>query len=126
MNEVLDLSIRRETPRFNAYIKDILANGLDRSTLDISDKMLAILGYLADTPLTRPVIAELCITSDGMVLARRDGDCGANDFIGRRSDLIRNINGCCAAIGVSEEETRAVIANVNAPFLSQMLEGFRQ
>ena len=56
----------------------------------MSGKMAAIVGYLIGEKFTDPSFAEIVITSDGFVLARQNGDCGCNDFIGDVSDLKRN------------------------------------
>ncbi len=53
--------------------------------------MAAIVGYIVDAPFAEPAIAELVVTSDGYVLAAREGDSGANDMIGEEADLTRNL-----------------------------------
>lgn len=53
--------------------------------------MAAIVGYIVDEPFAEPAIAELVVTSDGVVLAAREGDTGANDMIGEKADLNRNL-----------------------------------
>jgi hypothetical protein len=60
----------------------------------MSPKMAAIVACILDdqaTFRTQPVIVELCITSDGGLLARHAGDIGFNDFIGSADDLERNL-----------------------------------
>lgn len=57
----------------------------------MSGRMAAIVGYILEARLSEPAIAELAVTSDGFVLAARDGDTGANEMIGERADLDRNL-----------------------------------
>jgi len=53
--------------------------------------MAAIGGYIVAEPFASPAIAELVVTSDGYVLAAREGDSGANDMLGEEADLNRNL-----------------------------------
>jgi hypothetical protein len=75
---------------------DILRAGLIRK-LDprrfpgMSGKMAAIVGYILEERFTEPAIAEMAVTSDGFVLAAREGDSGANELLGSRRDLDRNL-----------------------------------
>jgi hypothetical protein len=112
------LAHRKTLPTLEAFVDGIVA-GTKR--LDTSGKMMAIFGYITGKVLTDPAIAEIIITSDGMVLARNSGDIGANDFIGSQSDLIRNIKGLCEVLGASEEETKNACRNVTEPLISSLL-----
>ena len=56
----------------------------------MSGKMAAIVGCILEQTWTSPVIAELAVTSDGHVLARHEGDCGCNDYLGTATDLEAN------------------------------------
>lgn len=59
----------------------------------MSAKMAAIVAYILGEEAvhtTDPAIAELILTSDGVILARNEGDIGANDFIGSVEDFNRN------------------------------------
>jgi Zn-dependent peptidase ImmA (M78 family)/DNA-binding XRE family transcriptional regulator len=75
---------------------DILRAGLIRK-LDprrfpgMSGKMAAIVGYVLEERFTEPAIAEIAVMSDGFVLAAREGDSGANELLGTRRDLDRNL-----------------------------------
>ena len=71
---------------------------------NMSGKMAAIVGHVLGEQWTDPEIAELHITSDGAVLARHDGDCGCNDFIGDVADLECNIHNLLAVAGLGERE----------------------
>jgi hypothetical protein len=55
-----------------------------------SGKWVAILGCILDQVWTQPAIAELIVTVDGCLLARHEGDCGANDFLGTENQLRDN------------------------------------
>jgi hypothetical protein len=67
------------------------------SFLNISGKMVAILGALLKQHWTNPRLVEICATSDGMVVGRTEDDYGMNEFFGRKEDLDRNLRGMCAA-----------------------------
>ncbi len=70
----------------------------------MSGRMAAIVGYLLGTKWTEPGIAELVVTSDGHVLARHDGDCGCNHYVGTAADLERNWLDLLDAAGLTDEE----------------------
>lgn len=70
----------------------------------MSGKMAAIIGYILDERLTDPAISELVVTSDGFVLAERDGEVGANELIGEEADLNRNLLGLIEAAGLTDDE----------------------
>lgn len=71
---------------------------------EMSGKMAAIVGYVLDQEWTQPEIAEMVVTSDGFVLARRSGDIGCNDWIGSAEDLERNASNLLEAADLTENE----------------------
>lgn len=70
----------------------------------MSPKMGAILGCILGEEFTNPNIDELCVTSDGMLLGRLEGDCGMNEFLGSAADLRRNIKNLMDVAGLDESE----------------------
>jgi urease accessory protein UreF len=70
----------------------------------MSGKMAAIVGYILGEHWTEPEVAELVITSDGLVLARERGDCGCNTIIGSAQDLERNVSNLLYAATLTPEE----------------------
>lgn len=71
-----------------------------------SDEFAAILGCLLNQHWTEPRIEELIVTSDGWLLARVEGDIGANDFLGKSIEsLHENLGGIAKAGNLTEEET---------------------
>jgi hypothetical protein len=72
----------------------------------MSGKMAAIFGYILDERFSDPAISELVVTSDGFVLAEREGEVGANDMIGSEADLNRNLLDLISAAGLTEAEIR--------------------
>jgi hypothetical protein len=56
----------------------------------MSGKMTAIVAHILGQNWTLPCIAELVITSDGHLLARHDGDCGFNNYIGLVAEFEAN------------------------------------
>ncbi len=75
----------------------------------MSGKMAAILACILRTDRwqTEPAIAELIVTSDGGLLARHEGDIGANDFMGRVEDLESNLRRLVRVAGLTQAEQRA-------------------
>lgn len=67
----------------------------------MSGMMAALVGHILGLKVTEPAIAELYVTSDSCVLARHEGDIGANDFIGSLADLERNWTGLLDAAGLT-------------------------
>src|SRR6266508_3502248 len=72
----------------------------------MSGKMAAIVGYILNEPFSDPAISELVVTSDGFVLAQREGEVGANDLIGEEADLNRNLLTLIQAAGLTDDEVR--------------------
>jgi len=56
----------------------------------MSNKMMAIVGYIIEKKFTSPAIEEMVVTSDGILMARVSGDIGCNDILGSVSDFKRN------------------------------------
>ena len=96
---------------------DKLFEKLSPERLLCSGKMTAVLGCICGQQWTNPRIVELCVTSDGVVLGVREGDCGANEIVGDRSDLVRNLRGVADAVGLTHEERLrfAVLAGHSVP-----------
>ena len=88
----------------NGY-HDALARKLHpRNFTAMSGKMAAIVGYVLGEEFTSPQVAELAVTSDGFVLARRSGDIGCNDWIGEVGDLERNVRNLLEAAELTSDE----------------------
>ncbi len=72
-------------------VAGLLAAKLDpRRFTAMSPKMAAIVGFILDEEFTSPRIAEIIITSDGVVLARDENDCGYNNVLGAIDQLRDN------------------------------------
>ena len=84
----------------------------------MSPKMAAIVGYIINMPLASPEIVELAITSDSFVLARLEGDCGYNDFIGHVSDFVRN----CENLLIAAELTPTEIAEWRSLYCTRVID----
>jgi hypothetical protein len=97
-----------ERVRASTTMKDVLVAKLrpDRFSA-MSGKMAAIVGYILSEPFSEPAISELVVTSDGFVLAQREGEVGANDLIGSEADLNRNLLDLITAAGLTSEEIHA-------------------
>ncbi len=90
--------------------EDSLRSGLIRK-LDparrpgISNIMAAIVGYLLEARFAEPIIVKMMATPDGSVLAAREGDTGANELLGKRVDLDRDLDAMLnAALDLTEGE----------------------
>lgn len=81
-----------------------LVEKLHPTHIHTSGLMNAIIGCILGQVWTQPVIAELYITSDGMVLGRLEGDIGANETIGTADDFERNIEGFLKVAELTPEE----------------------
>lgn len=84
-----------------------MSTAIDRlrpGALRTSGKMMAILGFVCGMTWTRPAIVGLVETTDGFVLACTDAAPLANDFLGSREDLDRNLRGAADAAGLTDDE----------------------
>ena len=70
----------------------------------MSGMMAALVGCVLREAFTKPAFAELVITSDGIVLARDEDDCGANAWIGSVEDWDRNWQTLLEAAGLTPDE----------------------
>lgn len=70
----------------------------------MSGKMAAIVGCILGQMWTSPAIAELVLMSDGHVLARHEGDCGCNDYLGTAASLEGNWQRLLDAAGLTTAE----------------------
>lgn len=71
---------------------------------EMSGKMAAIVAYILNETWTEPAITDMCITSDGYVLAQHEDDIGMNQIIGSAEDLKRNWAALLTAAGLDDEE----------------------
>ena len=74
-----------------------------------SGRMVALVNCILGHPwewdvVTEPDLVQLVVTSDNFVLARAEGDCGHNHFIGDVEDLRRNWLELLKAAGLTPEE----------------------
>lgn len=74
----------------------------------MSTKMMAIVGYIIGAKFTDPVLTEMVVTSDGYLLARAEGDCGCNEFLGSIADFKRNWDSLIhiSNLGLSPDEVK--------------------
>ena len=87
-------------------VKETLKAKLDPARLSgMSGKMAALVGAVLGEEFTTPAIAELNVTSDNCVLARHEGDNGANEFIGSYADFEGNFRRLVNIAELSDEET---------------------
>jgi len=70
----------------------------------MSGKMAAIVACILGQNWTLPCIAELVITSDGHLLARHEGDCGFNNYIGLVVEFEANWKRLLVAAGLTAAE----------------------
>ena len=76
---------------------------------NMSGRMAAVVGCILGEEWTRPVIAELVITSDGWVLARDEGQVTFNVIVGTAADLERNWLALLDVAGLTSQERREAI-----------------
>jgi hypothetical protein len=70
----------------------------------MSGKMAAIVAHILNQNWTSPSIAELTVTSDGHLLARHEGDCGFNNYIGLVAEFEANWKRLLIAAGLTDAE----------------------
>jgi hypothetical protein len=71
----------------------------------MSGKMAAIVGYIiGEEYVHAPAIAEITITSDGFALARNEGDCGCNEFLGSAAQVEDNMDRLVEVAELTKEE----------------------
>jgi hypothetical protein len=88
-------------------MRDVLVDKLRPARFTaMSGKMAAVVGYILDERFSDPAISELVVTSDGFVLAQREGEVGANEMIGEEADLNRNLLALIEAAGLTQDEVR--------------------
>ncbi|MBM4408246.1 MAG: hypothetical protein FJ038_06555 [Chloroflexi bacterium] len=58
---------------------------------ETSGRMVAISGYALAAPFTEPALSQRVATPVGLVPAQMVGEAGANEMIGARADLNRNL-----------------------------------
>jgi len=86
-----------------------LAEQLAPNKVRVSPKFTAILGFILDQKWTDPAVAELCITSDGVLMARHEDELGMDHILGEKSDLVRNLEGVAQAVGMTRADTQALL-----------------
>ena len=102
-----DMTTAVTTTRF-----PVLTETLLRGRLNSSGKMIAILGYIADVNVTEPRIAELCVTTDGLLMVRHDDEIGM-EILGNAQDLERNLRGACDVLEIVGDEREAILTAVH-------------
>ena len=79
----------------------------------VSDQFTAILACLVgETGWATPVLAELMVTSDGMLLGRCKGEPEFRGFLGSVDDLLRNIHGLAPVAELDGDELGYLLARV--------------
>lgn len=87
--------------------------------LKMSDKFIAVLGYVTGEEWTIPTIEDILITSDDKVFARLRGKLDYDQYIGMLADYDRNIRGVAKAAALTEMETKMFLemAKLSPKFL---------
>lgn len=80
--------------------------------VNTSGMFTAILACLLDEDWTDPKIEQLAMTHDRCLLARAEGDCGFDKFLGAEADLIRNIHGIAKAAELDGDELGYLLGKI--------------
>ena len=104
----------RSNEQDGATMRRVLVEKLGPGRVQVSPKFRAILGCLLGEVWTEPCIDALCVTSDGILLARHAGDIGFNHVEGVVEDLLRNLEGLAEVAQLTPEEAKALVARVPA------------
>jgi hypothetical protein len=87
-----------------ATTADVAAK-LNPGVLKVSPKFTAILAFLlGQVGWTDPAITEMCVTSDGLLMAATTRDPFFNSIEGYASDLARNMKGIADHADLTPEE----------------------
>ena len=93
-------------------MKMTLAEQLNPGKVRTSGKFTAILAFLLDETWTDPAITEMCITSDGIVMAGNEEDPFMNEMIGRADELDSNLRGLASTCALSPADTDDLLGRV--------------
>lgn len=92
-------------------IRTAVVAKLNPGVIRVSPKFTAILAFLLDQEgWTDPAITELCITSDGILMAATTYDRLMDSIEGAASDLDRNMRGVAKAAKLTRRETTWFLA----------------
>lgn len=78
-----------------------------------SPKMVALMGFILGQKWTSPAIAELVVTGDNHVLARNEGEAGADHYIGSFADFKLNVERVMADAGLTPAAKALVMHRMN-------------
>jgi hypothetical protein len=70
----------------------------------MSRKMAGLVGFVIGQEFVDPPIMEICVTTDGFVLARVGEQAGCDTFVGAYADVSQNWNRLLAAANLTTEE----------------------
>ncbi len=73
---------------------------------NMTGKFRAVVGFVIGQLCTEPCINEMCILSDGIVMAQADDDIGMNYMVGEFSELQENWENLLKCAGLSKEERK--------------------
>jgi hypothetical protein len=97
------LQTPQQSPSFHPHIA--LTQKLHPNRFSgMSTAMAAIVGFIIGERFTQPSIAEIVVTSDGLVLARTDGEASETHLIGSYADVLQNWLRLIAVAGLSASE----------------------
>ncbi len=80
--------------------------------VQVSEHFQAILGCLLGENWTTPVLAEVVITPDGMLLGRCADEAAFRVFLETATDLVSNIHGVAQVGGLDGDEVGYLVAQV--------------
>jgi hypothetical protein len=80
--------------------------------VETSGFFTAVLACLLGEEWTTPRIEQLCVTSDGHLLARGEGQAGYDIYIGSAMELVKNIHGLAPVAGLDGDELGYLLGRV--------------
>ena len=87
------------------HLQSALAEKLHPSRFPrMSRVMAAIVGFIVEKDFTEPAIAEIIVSSTGVVMVRTDGELSSNHIIGAYADLLQNWVALLTVAGLSTQE----------------------
>ena len=91
--------------KFSPELLSVLAEKLHPSHFPrMSRAMAAIVGFVVEADFTEPAIADIIVTSKGLVIVRIDGELSTNHMVGAYTDLLQNWVKLLRVAGLTTQE----------------------
>ena len=92
--------------QFNSnHLQSALSEKLQPSRFPRMSRVMAgIVGFIVEADFTEPAIADIIVTSKGLVIVRIDGELSTNHMVGAYTDLLQNWVKLLRVAGLTTQE----------------------